>query len=138
MKLKSIVNLILEEKAKYDMNFINSGFSDGVDIKYDPQTAPDSINISISIYGGGTASNTAFQVPQKLAQNPEFIASVKSQVATVMMRLLRKLDQDAMNYTKTIISKNTAQFQGGQQQKQAPEQQPQQPTESKQFKLKNR
>ena len=133
MKLRNLVKLIKEEKSKYDMNFINGGFSDGVEIKYDAQTAPNSINISISIYGGGTASNTAFQVPQESAQNPEFIAAVKAQLSTVVMRLLRKLDIDAMNYTKTIISKNVAQFQGGTKQEPQPQQKqdPQPAAESK-------
>ncbi len=144
MKLRNLVKLIKEEKSKYDMNFINGGFSDGVEIKYDAQTAPNSINISISIYGGGAASNTAFQVTPELASNPEFIAAVKAQLSTVMMRLLRKLDQDAMVYAKSIISKNTAQFQGGAKEQQPQQPAPQQkqaptpqPTESSRYKLSN-
>lgn len=149
MKLTKLMNLLAEGKAKYDMNFISGGFSNGIEIKYDPNASPNTISIKVSIYGGGTPTMTAFEVPQELAQNPEFIKSVKSQLSTAMIRLLRKLDQSAMNYTKLIIQKNVSQFQGGgskqkeepaapQQpqapappQKQAPQKQaPQRPTES--------
>lgn len=106
MKLVDIYNLIKEEKEKYDMAFINGGFSGNIDLIYDPQTTPDQMAVKVAIYGGGKPSQTSFQVPQQFASDPGFQEKVKAEVAQVMITLLKKLDKDALAYTKQIIAKN--------------------------------
>jgi len=106
LKLTKIYNLIKEEKAKYDMTFINGGFSGNIDLNYDPQTSPDTIAMKIAIYGGGKPSQTTFQVPQQFASDPTFQENVKAEMSAVMVSLLKKLDKDAYTYAKQIVEKN--------------------------------
>lgn len=74
-------NLVTEKKksnaVKYDMQNINGGFSNGVEIK--PGSHAGVMDISVNIYGGNQKTAHPHQVPQSIQQLQEaYIAARKT------------------------------------------------------------
>lgn len=83
------------------MQYVNGGFSDGVDIGIGQDASK--VNIKIDIYGGSNNTSTPYQVPRSIQDLQDAYVAAKQQGDVVTPEIKKELE-DYYNNLKRAIS----------------------------------
>lgn len=92
-----------EDKRKairYDMHYVNGGYSDGVDIK--PSSNVSNMDVTINIYGGNQGSKNMYAVPASIRELQEALLAARRIGDPVASDIRIELDDYYENLRRAI------------------------------------
>jgi hypothetical protein len=100
--LRDLARTMLSEARsfKYDMKYINGGFSNGV--KVEPSMDGATAHVSVDIYGGGQSQKIPIQVPPKIQQLITAVSTAEQRGDPAAVQLRDELNAYYRNIKKLI------------------------------------